>query len=350
MRKNEEFQRVKILKKEYTQLKEAERNVESAKIYKRIQAFKLIYKKWRYSAIADFLSVAKNTISEWVKIYQQDGIDALITLKYKGGQPKLNKKQLLELKEEARKGNFNVAKDVQHYIKTKWDIKYNLSHIQLLSKKKLQLSFKKTRLIPNNPPNEEKQKEVIRKIKEHLHNRNTLVLFFDPCHLQHTVVNARMWQPKGEKGTIKIKSNSKKKRINILGALDLKNFSIITTLTEKKCSTERIVEFIQKIKKKYPDQDIVIILDNAQYNHANYTTVYAELSGIELFFLPPYSPNLNIIERLWKFSKKKLVHNVYYEKFEQFNDKVCEFFDNLDKYQKELKCILNEKFQIIHTD
>lgn len=159
-----------------------------------------------------------------------------------------------------------------------------------------------------------------------------------------------MWQPKGEKGTVKIKSNSKKRRINILGVLDLKNFSIITTLTEKKCSTERIVEFVQKIKKKYPNQDIVIILDNAQYNHANYTTVYAELSNIELFFLPPYSPNLNIIERLWKFSKKKLVHNVHYEKFEQFNDKVYEFFDNLGKYRKELKCILNKKFQIIHTD
>lgn len=143
VRKNENFQRVKILKKEYTQLKEAERKVESAKIYKRIQAFKLMYKKWRYSAIADFLSVAKNTISEWVKIYQQDGIDALITLKYKGGQPKLNKRQLAEIKEEARKGNFNVAKDVQHYIKTKWDIKYNLSHVQLLSKKNFSYPLKK---------------------------------------------------------------------------------------------------------------------------------------------------------------------------------------------------------------
>lgn len=159
-----------------------------------------------------------------------------------------------------------------------------------------------------------------------------------------------MWQPKGKKGTIIIRSNSKKKRINILGALDFKNLSVITTLTEKKCDNERVVEFIKKIKEKYPNKEIVIILDNASYNHANYTTVYASLSGIELFFLPPYSPNLNIIERLWKFTKKKLVHNIYYEKFEQFNEKVCEFFSDLNKYQKELKLILTKKFQIIHAD
>lgn len=156
-----------------------------------------------------------------------------------------------------------------------------------------------------------------------------------------------MWQPKGKKGTITISSNSKKKRINILGALDFKNLSIITTLTEEKCNKERVVEFIKKIKKKYPNKEIVIILDNAQYNHANYTKVYSALSGIELFFLPPYSPNLNLIERLWKFTKKRLVHNEYYENFDLFLDNVKKFFVNIGKYKQELIKIITKKFEII---
>lgn len=164
------------------------------------------------------------------------------------------------------------------------------------------------------------------------------------------VVNARMWQHKGEKGTIKIKSNSKRKRINILGALDFKNLKIITTLTEEKCNDKYVVEFIKKIRKKYPDKNIIIVLDNAKYNHANYTTVYAELCGVELFFLPPYSPNLNLIERLWKFTKKKLVHNKYYEKFNQFVEKVKEYFENLDKYKQDLAEIMTKKFEIIKLD
>lgn len=204
-------------------------------------------------------------------------------------------------------------------------------------------------MIPGNPPSEEAQLEVIEKIGRHMNKKNTVVFYFDPCHLQHNVVNARMWQPIGKEGTIRIKTNPGRKRINILGALDFKTLSVITTLTEEKCNKERIVEFLQKIRKQYPNKDIVIILDNAQYNHANYTTIYAEWYGIELLFLPPYSPNINLIERLWKFSKKKLVHNKYYEKFDQFVDKVKQYFENLDDYKEELTKILTQKFEIIHS-
>jgi len=175
------------------------------------------------------------------------------------------------------------------------------------------------------------------------------VLFFDPCHLQHNVVNARMWQPRGGEGTIKIKSNPGRKRINILGALDFQDFSIISMITEDKCNARKVVEFIQKIKKKYPNKNIIIVLDNAMYNHANHTTVYAALSGIELFFLPSYSPNLNLIERLWKFTKKKMVHNKYYEKFDQFTGKVKQYFENMGQYKGELTKILKRKFEIIEA-
>ena len=120
-------------------------------------------------------------------------------------------------------------------------------------------------------------------------------------------------------------------------------------ITEDKCNAEKVVEFIQKIRKKYLDKNIIIVLDNAKYNHANYTTVYAELCGVELFFLPSYSPNLNLIERLWKFTKKKLVHNKYYEKFGQFVEKVKYHFENLGEHKKELVDILNKKFEIMEA-
>ena len=158
-----------------------------------------------------------------------------------------------------------------------------------------------------------------------------------------------MWQPRGREGTIRVKTNPGRKRINILGALNFKDLSVISTLTEDKCDTKKIVEFIQKIKRKYPAKNIIIVLDNAKYNRANYTTVYAELGGIELFFLPSYSPNLNLIERLWKFTKKKIVHNKYYEKFDQFVGKVEQYFENLGEYNEELINILTKKFEIIEA-
>ena len=209
------------------------------------------------------------------------------------------------------------------------------------------MSFKKTKLIPGKLPSKEKQFETISKIEKCLKRENTVVLYFDPCHLQHNVVNARMWQPRGRAGTIEVKSNPGRKRINILGALDFNNLRVITTLTESKCNKERVVEFFQKLRETYPDKEIVVVLDNAMYNHAKYTTSYAEWYNIELLFLPPYSPNLNLIERLWKFTKKKLVHNIYYPEFKEFLEKVGEFFSKLGKYKKEIDGIMSKKFEIL---
>ena len=159
-----------------------------------------------------------------------------------------------------------------------------------------------------------------------------------------------MWQPRGKKGTIWIKSNTGRRRINILGALNSEDLSVLTTLTEETCNAERVIEFLQKIKDTYPGMKIVIVLDNARYNYAKITRAFAEENGIFLLFLPPYAPNLNLIERLWKFSKKYLVNNHYHEKFSQFFDATNSFFNNLEKHHQELTSLMTRKFQIIHAD
>jgi transposase len=143
MRKGEQFQRVNISDAEYEQLKVAEHKTKSVKLHKRIQAFKLIYLGWNYSAIAEFLSVTNNTITNWINCYKEDGITSLLLLNYKGGQPKINEQQLSELRNEAGKGAFAIAKDVQHYIKKNFGIEYNLSHVQLLCKKNFNYPLRK---------------------------------------------------------------------------------------------------------------------------------------------------------------------------------------------------------------
>jgi len=150
MIKGEKFIRVKISKIEYNKLKKIENNIESTKVYKRIQAFKLIHKKWGYSAIAEFLDISKETMSGWINIYRNDGISGLSTLHYKGGQPRLNNNQIKILKEKATQGSFTFAKDVQHYIEKNFEIKYNLKHVQLLSKKNFVYPLRKQKLSQEN--------------------------------------------------------------------------------------------------------------------------------------------------------------------------------------------------------
>ena len=143
MNKGEAFQWVSISKTEYEQLKLAERKVKSAKLLKHIQAFKLMHLGWKYSAIAEFLSVTNNTITNWINIYREGGIDSLLSLHYKGGQARLSKEQLSELRDEADKGSFTIAKDIKNYIKQNFGIEYNLSHVQLMSKKNFNYPLRK---------------------------------------------------------------------------------------------------------------------------------------------------------------------------------------------------------------
>jgi len=92
---------------------------------------------------------------------------------------------------------------------------------------------------------------------------------------------------------------------------------------------------------------IQVFLDNARYSWNKEVRLEAKKLNIKLIFLPPYSPNLNLIERLWKFLKKKIRKNIYYHTFKKFAKAIYNFFKNIEQYQAELKTLLTLKFEII---
>ena len=87
------------------------------------------------------------------------------------------------------------------------------------------------------------------------------------------------------------------------------------------------ISFFQKIEAAYPTKrKIHLFSDNAGYYKNKEVRKYLETSKIELHFLPPYSPNLNPIERLWKWMKERVVYNMYYKEFEDFKLAIFGFF------------------------
>jgi transposase len=90
----------------------------------------------------------------------------------------------------------------------------------------------------------------------------------------------------------------------------------------------------------------VIVLDKARYQHCKLVENLAKEFGITLRFLPSYSPNLNLIERLWKFVKKKCLYNMYYENFEEFKNGIHNRLDKVETdYKEEIKKLITSKFQ-----
>lgn len=94
---------------------------------------------------------------------------------------------------------------------------------------------------------------------------------------------------------------------------------------------------------------IYVICDNARYYRSRLVSQFLEASKIQLVFLPSYSPNLNLIERLWKFMKKKVLYNKYYEKFDIFKEVTLEFFENIQQYKPELDSLLTNHFHLLNA-
>ena len=138
-----------------------------------------------------------------------------------------------------------------------------------------------------------------------------------------------------------------RKRFNVLGAIHAKTHGLVTVVNDSYINSHSICELLDKVAALGYATPITLIMDNAAYQHAKIVRERAEYLGIEILFLPAYSPNLNLIERLWKFIKKKCLYSRYYATFSLFSTAISECLEKVGKgdYQSELKPLLTLKFQ-----
>jgi transposase len=106
---------------------------------------------------------------------------------------------------------------------------------------------------------------------------------------------------------------------------------------------------IELLETHQPEGRIILICDNARYNHARLVrdALAQTHARVELLFLPPYSPNLNLIERLWGFMKERVLRD-YFATFDAFQQAIRHFFAHLDEYADELRSLMTENFQILN--
>ena len=139
----------------------------------------------------------------------------------------------------------------------------------------------------------------------------------------------------------------RKKSHQCLGAVHAITKQVTTHINTTYINSQIIVDFMMQLKCQYVDLPIILVMDNAKYQHCDFVLEHAKSMNIKLLFLPPYSPNLNIIERLWKFTKKKILYAKYYETPVKFHQAIMGFFFDLNqKYQEELDTLLTLKFQL----
>ena len=170
------------------------------------------------------------------------------------------------------------------------------------------------------------------------------IYFMDAVHPQHNPVIAYCWIKRGEEQVVR--SNTGRKRLNINGAINLDQLEPVVRYDDTIDAASTIALFDQLLLAYAYATGIYIICDNAGYYRSKAVQAYLQDSRIKLIFLPAYAPNLNLIERLWKFFKKQVLYNRYYETFGGFRAACEDFFNNPQRYKSELRPLLAENFAI----
>jgi transposase len=143
-----------------------------------------------------------------------------------------------------------------------------------------------------------------------------------------------------------IKTGSGRQRFNVLGAVNAITKEVVTVTNNVYINSGSVCELLRKIKALELPTPITLVLDNAKYQKCALVKDLASALDIELLFLPTYSPNLNLIERLWKFVKKQCLYAKYYENFDAFTKAIEECLEQTrTTYYGELKSLLTLKFQ-----
>lgn len=146
-----------------------------------------------------------------------------------------------------------------------------------------------------------------------------------------------------------IKTFSGRKRYNVLGALNFVTKKVTTVANDAYITAAEVCEILRKIASEYAGKSVHIVLDNARYQKCEVVSALAKELGITLHYIPPYSPNLNLIERLWKHVKGKL-RSKYYDQFNNFKDTIDSIIEDTGKGSKNLiDKLIGESVQIFDT-
>lgn len=335
-----------LTRNEIDKLKIAHRGCKDKRLADRIKAIVLLGTGWTVAATAEALLLDPDTVRVYAHKYQRGGIETLLTMWHKGSVAKLDSRQLTSLDKHLENNLYIRVQDIVAYVEETYGISYTVQGMTDLLKR-LDYVYKKPKKLPGKHPDVETQLGFIKdyeKLKE-TKGEDDPIYFMDGVHPQHNSVAACGWIKRGTTKTLE--SNAGRQRVNINGAIDIERLKVVTEFDERVNAQSTIALLKKLIRKHRKAETIYVICDNARYYRSRLVKEYIAGRKIVLVFLPPYCPNLNLIERLWKYFRKEVLYNTYHEKFSDFNEACHNFFDCIKEHKDGLRTLLTENFQII---
>ena len=302
---------------------------------------------YSHQQVADILLLDMTTIWRWHQLFKDSGIKSLLQDNYTGGTCKLTDEQLKNFIHHLENNVYLTAKEVCAFVEKSFGIVYSSKGMTCLLHS-LNFTYKKPRHIPGKADSIAQQEflDQYEQLKQSK-SADDKIYFVDGVHPLHNSQPAYGWIKKGQE--MVIKANTGRRRINLNGAYCIENHTAVV-LEADMINAQATIALFKDIMRKQPLGFIYIILDNARYYRSQMVTDFVSKNPrIRLMFLPAYSPNLNVIERLWKFFKKNVTYNTYYEEFSVFRKACLEFFKTIKKYRPQLETLMTDSFELIQA-
>lgn len=328
--------------KEYLELRH--RYEDDGRIRDRIKAVLLKSEGWKNKAIAQALRIHEETVrhhlTDWVndeKLKPENG----------GSYSKLNDTQSRALESHLEETTYTRVIDICAYIKKTYGVRYTVSGLTKWLHQH-RFSYKHPKTVPAKA-DIAKQEEFIKKYIGLVADTpaNEPILFMDSAHPTMATKVVCGWIKKGVDKPIA--QTASRTRVNVMGAIELASMKVESCRPDY-VNAETTVAFFDQLKAAYPiAPSIHIILDQSGYHRSLLVREEALKRNIVLHFLPPYSPNLNPIERLWKVMNENVRNNVFFTSAKHFRDAISEFFETtISKIAQSLRGRINDNFQTIN--
>jgi transposase len=334
----------RLSSKQIAELEKLHRSLRDKRQADRVKAVIALSKGWSAAQVAEILLFDEKTSRHYFERYQQGGPKALLDNNYSGPEPKLDKHKMSELAEYLTEHILPDAKSVIAHMHQQYRVHYSVSGVTDLLHR-LGFSYKKPTHVPGkqDPARQQAFVEEYARIKAQK-GKNDPIYFADATHPHHNSIPTYGWIKKGQEK--ELKANCGRQRLNINGAMNIETLEPTVRFYET-INAQSAMDLFTRLEAKHPKaKRIYVIVDNARYYRSRWLKKMLKGTKIKLIFLPSYSPNLNLIERYWKFFKQKVLNNRYYETFEEFKQACKNFFRKRKKYLPELQSLLSENFHI----
>jgi len=317
-------------------------------VHRRMNVLLLLDDGWTAERIAEALYIDAETVRDHQRLYRSSGVAGLERLAYAGREPALRGEQRAALAAELGERLYMTAKAVCTFARERFAVCYT-PHAMAKLLKRLGFVYKKPKCVPAKADAAVQRRFVAQTLAPLMarSGADQPLYFVDGTHPAYTGHPAFGWIKQG--ATRELKSNHGRVNVNINGALSWPDRAVVHQQAEKITSVAMIALFDALAARHRGAATINVVLDNASYNRSAAIKAYLARDGcpIRLVYLPPYAPNLNLIERLWWFFKKKTLWNAHYPTLAAFKAAIEEFFDNVAAHGAELASLITDQFHFV---